>query len=77
MNPVMSTRTTLNTLKLGREKVLEWKNGKNMIWNGICVFIDEAGLNMHIHRNFGKSKAEMIGYNKKGRYHNMDNAAVH
>lgn len=61
----MSTRTTFNALKLGREKVLEWENGKNMIWDEICVFIDEAGLNMHIHRNFDRFKAEMIEVNAR------------
>jgi hypothetical protein len=53
---VVSTRTVLNDLKLDREKVLEWKNGKNMIWSETCAFIDETGLNMHIHRKFGRSK---------------------
>lgn len=37
----MSTRTALNDLKQDREKVLEWKNGKNMVWSETCVFIDK------------------------------------
>lgn len=52
----MSSIAAIVHLKLRRDKVFEWKNDKNMNWLENCVFIDEAGFNMHIHRNFGRSK---------------------
>ncbi|CEJ00962.1 hypothetical protein RMCBS344292_18454 [Rhizopus microsporus] len=56
LEPIVSSRTALSNLKLRRDKVLEWKNDENMNWHENCVFIDEAGFNMHIRRNFGRSK---------------------
>ncbi|GAA5815200.1 hypothetical protein MFLAVUS_008706 [Mucor flavus] len=53
---IVTARAALNNLTLRRERVLEWKSDKNMNWNNNCVFIDEAGFNMHIRRNFGRSK---------------------
>jgi hypothetical protein len=39
-----------------REKALQWKSDEEMDWKKNCVFIDEAGFNMHIRRNFNRSK---------------------
>ena len=36
--------------------VEEWERDLNMDYMKNCVFIDEAGFNMHIRRNFGRSK---------------------
>jgi hypothetical protein len=53
---IVTARAALNNLNLRKERVLEWKADKNMDWENNCVFIDEAGFNMHIRRNFGRSK---------------------
>lgn len=53
---VVTARAAHNNLNLRKERVLEWKADKNMDWENRCVFIDEAGFNMHIRRNFGRSK---------------------
>ena len=52
----MSSRTALSYLTLRRDKFLEWKDGEIMNGHGNRIFIDEAGFNMHIRRNFDRSK---------------------
>jgi post-segregation antitoxin (ccd killing protein) len=54
LEPVAAAeRTAQSVLQLRSERVLEWQNDNSMDRNQNCVFIDEAGLNMHIRRNFG------------------------
>jgi hypothetical protein len=54
LDKIVAARNSENTLKQRRERVLEWMGDKEMNWFGNCVFIDEAGFNMHIRRNFGR-----------------------
>jgi transposase len=56
LEKIIDARTKEETLNQRREKVLEWKADKNMKWLENCVFIDEAGFNMRLRRNFGRSK---------------------
>ncbi|KAG0745035.1 hypothetical protein G6F57_008549 [Rhizopus arrhizus] len=53
---VVTAKAAHNNLNLRKERVIEWKADKNMDWENRRVFIDEAGFNMHIRRNFGRSK---------------------
>jgi hypothetical protein len=59
LEPVVAAITAQSTLELRRERVLERQNDSSMNWNQNCVSIDEAGFNMHIRRNFGRSKKGM------------------
>ncbi|KAG1501326.1 hypothetical protein G6F53_011109 [Rhizopus delemar] len=59
LETIVSSRNTLGNLQIRRDRVLEWKSDENMNWHKNCVFIDEAGFNMHIRRNFGRSKRGM------------------
>ncbi|KAG1155395.1 hypothetical protein G6F36_014396 [Rhizopus arrhizus] len=59
LEAIVSSRNTLGNLQIRRDRVLEWKSDENMNWHKNCVFIDEAGFNMHIRRNFGRSKRGM------------------
>ncbi|KAI9326006.1 hypothetical protein BD770DRAFT_302678, partial [Pilaira anomala] len=56
LEPVISSRTSQETLEKRRKTVLEWTKDENMDWSKNCVFIDEAGFNMNIRRNFGRPK---------------------
>ncbi|ORE06670.1 hypothetical protein BCV72DRAFT_206973 [Rhizopus microsporus var. microsporus] len=47
---VVAARTAQSTLQSRRQRALEWQNDGSMDWNQNCVFIDEAGSNMHIRR---------------------------
>ncbi|CAO3682597.1 unnamed protein product [Rhizopus stolonifer] len=46
---IVTVRAVLNNLNLCKEK------SSRMDWENKCVFIDEAGFNMHIRKNFGRS----------------------
>ncbi|EIE76833.1 hypothetical protein RO3G_01537 [Rhizopus delemar RA 99-880] len=59
LEAIVSSRNTLGNLQIRRNRVLEWKSDENMNWHKNCVFIDEAGFNMHIRRNFGRSNRGM------------------
>jgi hypothetical protein len=59
LDKIMEARTTADSKKNRRTRVLGWKADKNMGWYKNCVFIDEAGFNMHLRRNFGRSKRGM------------------
>ncbi|KAG1380737.1 hypothetical protein G6F61_003782 [Rhizopus arrhizus] len=50
---IVTARSTLNNLKLRKERVLEWKTDEDMDCESCYVFINEAGFNMHIRRSFG------------------------
>jgi hypothetical protein len=56
LDKVLVARTSEKTLRLRRERVLAWKADQEMDWHNNCIFIDKAGFNMHIRRNFGRSK---------------------
>ncbi len=36
--------------------MLGWMGDEEMDWQSNCVFIDDAGFNMHIRQNFGRSR---------------------
>ncbi|CEG80781.1 hypothetical protein RMATCC62417_15067 [Rhizopus microsporus] len=59
LEPIVSARTAQRTMELRRERVLEWQNDNSMDWSQNCIFTDEAGFNLHIRRNFGRSKKGM------------------
>ncbi|PIA17047.1 hypothetical protein COEREDRAFT_80760, partial [Coemansia reversa NRRL 1564] len=40
-------------IALRKERVEQWKQMKDLDFTTNCVFIDKAGFNIHIHRNFG------------------------
>ncbi|KAL7322216.1 hypothetical protein PS15p_212245 [Mucor circinelloides] len=48
-------RESETTLKIRHDRVLEWINDTEMSWESNCVFLDEAGFNLHLRRNFGRS----------------------
>ncbi|KAI8885049.1 hypothetical protein K501DRAFT_284506 [Backusella circina FSU 941] len=56
LDKIVAPRTSESTLNQRRAKILKWMDDKEMDWFNNCVFIDEAGFNMHIRRNFGRSK---------------------
>ncbi|KAG2198921.1 hypothetical protein INT46_008253 [Mucor plumbeus] len=90
---VLAARATDNTLQLRKEIVLVWKSDQAINWQNNCIFIDEAGFNMHIRRNFGRSKIGtrsdhflqfvsnamniLDARGMTGRYLVMDNATIH
>lgn len=43
------------TLEKRRAKILEWENLPGFDYMSNCVFIDEAGFNLHIKRSFGRA----------------------
>jgi transposase len=49
-------RVSDDILDLRRKMVLEWKTDENLDYMSTCVFLDEAGFNMHLRRGFGWSK---------------------
>lgn len=51
---IVTARAALSNFNQRRAKVLDWKADENTDWQSNCVFIDEAGFNMHIRRNFGR-----------------------
>ncbi|KAI8378880.1 hypothetical protein EDC96DRAFT_592445, partial [Choanephora cucurbitarum] len=56
LEKLVKARNADTTLEQRKEKVLQWKADREMSWEENCVFIDEAGFNLHIRRNFGRSK---------------------
>lgn len=48
LEKIIAARTSESTLSQRREKVLEWMGDKEIDWQSNCVFIDDAGFNMHI-----------------------------
>ncbi|KAG2215655.1 hypothetical protein INT45_008403 [Circinella minor] len=49
-------RVTEKTLDKRAELITRWNNDSEFDFEKRCVFIDEAGFNLHIRRNFGRSK---------------------
>ena len=50
-----AARNTDRVISLRKEKVEEWEKMQDMDFSKNCVFIDEAGFNLHIQRSFGRS----------------------
>ncbi|OAD65569.1 hypothetical protein PHYBLDRAFT_175957 [Phycomyces blakesleeanus NRRL 1555(-)] len=48
-------RDDANTIEMRRDRILEWQQLADFNYLSNCVFIDEAGFNMHIKRTFGRS----------------------
>ena len=49
-------RVTEVTLDKRAKLISEWNSDPEFDFDNRCVFIDEAGFNLHIRRNFGRSK---------------------
>ncbi|OAD73062.1 hypothetical protein PHYBLDRAFT_146375 [Phycomyces blakesleeanus NRRL 1555(-)] len=48
-------RDDVNTIEMRQERILEWQQLADFNYLSNCVFIDEAGFNMHIKRTFDHS----------------------
>ncbi|OAD74873.1 hypothetical protein PHYBLDRAFT_167213 [Phycomyces blakesleeanus NRRL 1555(-)] len=48
-------RDDVNTIEMRQDRILEWQQLADFNYLSNCVFIDEAGFNMHIKRTFGRS----------------------
>lgn len=55
LDKIVAPRDSETTISTRHDRILEWKNDPNMDWSNNCVFVDEAGFNLHIRRNFGRS----------------------
>lgn len=51
-----AARVTPRVINLRRQIVEEWEKDSELDFTKNCMFIDEAGFNMHLRRNFGRSK---------------------
>lgn len=51
LNKLLAKRNSPRTI----EQINEWKANPEMDYTTNCVFVDEAGFNMHLRRNFGRS----------------------
>src|ERR1700731_4176229 len=51
-----AARNSDRALKLRRERIEEWEANPELDYRKNCVFIDEAGFNLHIQRNYGHSR---------------------
>jgi hypothetical protein len=51
-----AARNSDRVLKLRREKIEEWEAIPELDYAKNCVFIDEAGFNLHTQRNYGRSR---------------------
>ena len=49
-------RNSERVLKLRRERIEEWEAIPELDFAKNCVFIDEAGFNLHTQRNYGRSR---------------------
>jgi hypothetical protein len=45
-------RTTERVIKLTNEKIEQWELAPSLDFTKICVFIDEAGLKLHIQQGY-------------------------
>jgi transposase len=65
-----AARNSDRVIKLRRERVEEWEATPGLDYSKNCVFIDEAGFNLHTQRNYGRSRkgtpAKGIVPTKKG-----------
>jgi hypothetical protein len=53
-----ATRNSDRVLRLRRERIEEWEATPELDYGNNCVFIDEAGFNLHTQRNYGRSRKE-------------------
>jgi transposase len=51
-----AARNSDRVLKLRRERIEEWEANPELDYRKNCVFIDEAGFNLHTQRNYGRSR---------------------
>ncbi|KAI8880293.1 hypothetical protein K501DRAFT_191568, partial [Backusella circina FSU 941] len=49
-------RITPRLINIRRQVVEDWEKDPEMDFMKNCIFIDEAGFNLHLRRNFGRSK---------------------
>lgn len=52
---IPEARNSMKNLEKRRIRILEWQNLPDFDYRSNCVFIDEAGFNLHIRRTFGRS----------------------
>ncbi|OAD71061.1 hypothetical protein PHYBLDRAFT_171124 [Phycomyces blakesleeanus NRRL 1555(-)] len=48
-------RDDVSTIEMRQDRILKWQQLADFNYLSNCVFIDEAGFNMHIKRTFGRS----------------------
>jgi transposase len=51
-----AARNSDRVLKLRRERIEEWEANPELDYRKNCVFIDEAGFNLHTQRSYGRSR---------------------
>lgn len=51
-----AARNSDRVIRLRREKVEQWEATPGLDYSKNCVFIDEAGFNLHTQRNYGRSR---------------------
>jgi hypothetical protein len=51
-----AARNSDRVLRVRKEKVEEWEANPEIDYSKNCVFIDEAGFNLHTQRNYGRSR---------------------
>jgi hypothetical protein len=51
-----AARNSNRVLRLRKEKVEDWESTPDLDFTRNCVFIDEAGFNLHTQRNYGRSR---------------------
>ncbi|KAG0938528.1 hypothetical protein G6F30_007717 [Rhizopus arrhizus] len=56
LEKISITRNSKETLKKRKETILQWLADKEMDFENNCVFLDEAGFNLHMTRTRGWSK---------------------
>jgi hypothetical protein len=56
LDKLLEARNSARVLRIRRERVIEWQKDEIMSFKKNRVFIDEAAFNMHLRRNFGRSK---------------------
>lgn len=55
LNKLLAARNALTTIETRIARINEWRADLEMDYAINCVFVDEAGFNMHLRRNFGRS----------------------
>jgi transposase len=56
LEKIPAARNSERVLKLRRERIEEWEAIPELAFGKNCVFIDEAGFNLHTQRNYGRSR---------------------
>ncbi|KAG1098393.1 hypothetical protein G6F42_017998 [Rhizopus arrhizus] len=55
LNKLLAARNAPTTIETRIARINEWRADLEMDYAINCVFVDEAGFNMHLRRNFGRS----------------------